>query len=86
MRGNFDVLTRGLVILVLAVAIYGAGSVYVISIYLLLRDVEDPSSVTLHRPVWLDSDKEEGGYSLWELSIDTSLSNPQQNAHPSKLL
>jgi len=48
MRGNFDVLTRGLVILVLAVAIYGAGSVYVISIYLLLRDVEDPSSVTLH--------------------------------------
>jgi len=52
------------VILVLAVAIYDAGSFYVInqysSIYFLLRNVEDPSSVTLHRLTWLDSDKEEG--------------------------
>ena len=31
--GNFDVLMRGLVILVLAVAIYDAGGFYVISIY-----------------------------------------------------
>ena len=27
----------------------------------MLRNVEDPSSGTLHRPMWLDSDKEEGG-------------------------
>jgi len=33
MRGNFDLLMRGLVILVLAVAIYDAGGFYVISIY-----------------------------------------------------
>jgi len=68
MRGNFDILTRGLVILVLVVAIYDAGSFYVInqysSICFLLRNVEDPSSVTLHRLTWLDSDKEEGGVIL----------------------
>ena len=47
MRGNFDALAGGLVILVLAVAIYDAGGFYVISIYFLLRNVEDPGSGTL---------------------------------------
>jgi len=39
MRGNFNVLTRGLVVLVLAVVIYNTGSLYFISIFFWLRKI-----------------------------------------------